>query len=75
MAAMPQGVIKKLVSDRGFGFISSEGPDVFFHHSTVAGAVFDDLQEGQAVEYELEEDSGESRGRGKGPRASSVKAV
>ena len=72
---MPQGVIKKLVSDRGFGFISGEGGDVFFHHSSVADGLFDDLQENQTVEYEIEEDSGGSRGRGKGPRASSVKPV
>ena len=68
---MPQGVIKKLVSDRGFGFISGERGEVFFHHSSVTGVTFDDLQDGQTVEYELDED--DSRGRGKGPRASSVK--
>ncbi len=69
---MPQGVIKKIVSDRGFGFISGERGDVFFHHSSVTGGTFDDLQDGQAVEYEVE-DEADSRGRSKGPRASSVK--
>ena len=66
---MPQGVIKKLVSDRGFGFISGEGAEVFFHHSVVADEGFDNLQENQAVEYEIDEEDS----RGKGPRASSVK--
>ena len=33
---MPQGTIKKLVADRGFGFISGDRGDVFFHHSSVA---------------------------------------
>jgi CspA family cold shock protein len=70
---MPQGVIKKLVPDRGFGFISGEGGDVFFHHSVVLDGGFDNLQDGQAVEYELEQEGSGSRGRGKGPRASSVK--
>lgn len=70
---MPQGVIKKIVSDRGFGFISAEGGDVFFHHSSVAEDGFDNLQENQPVEYELEE--GSARGRGKGPRASAVTPV
>lgn len=70
---MPQGVIKKVVSDRGFGFISGDRKDVFFHHSSVEGQSFDDLQEGQTVEYELEE-SEEGR-RGKGPRASVVRPV
>ncbi len=67
---MPQGTIKKIVADRGFGFISGEQGEVFFHHSSVVEASFDDLRERQIVEYEL--DQGD-RGRGKGPRASSVK--
>jgi CspA family cold shock protein len=73
VVAMAQGVIKRIVLDRGFGFISGSGQDVFFHHSTVEGAKFDDLQEGQSVEYEVE--TGEGRGKGKGPRASVVRPV
>ena len=69
---MPQGTIKKLVTDRGFGFISAADTDVFFHHSTVVDASFDDLQEGQSVEYEIDDDDS-GRSRGKGPRASRVK--
>jgi CspA family cold shock protein len=71
---MAQGVIKKLVSDRGFGFISAEREDVFFHCSAVVETRFDDLAVGQAVQYELEQGDGGRRG-GKGPRASSVKPV
>jgi len=68
---MPQGVIKKIVSDRGFGFISGEGgADVFFHHSSVTEGPFDDLKEGQTVDYVLDDER-----RDKGPRASSVKLV
>jgi CspA family cold shock protein len=70
---MPQGTIKKVVADRGFGFISGERGDVFFHHSVVQDSGFDQLQEGQAVEYELEQGGG--KGGGKGPRASSVRAT
>ena len=72
MFDMPQGTIKKLVKDRGFGFISmGQGKgDVFFHVSSVEEGVFDALQEGQAVEYEIVEDGG--RG-GKGPRAGNVR--
>jgi len=74
---MAQGVIKKIVSDRGFGFISGsrdggKREDVFFHHSTVEGSQFDDLQEGQSVEYEID-DNADSRRQGKGPRASVVR--
>ena len=65
---MPQGTIKKLVSDKGFGFISGERGDLFFHHSALEGATIETLQVGQAVEYE--------EGRGpKGPRAENVRVV
>ena len=63
---MSQGTIKKLVSDKGFGFIEGERGELFFHHSAVQGEVFEQLREGQAVEY--------SEGRGpKGPRAEDVR--
>ena len=69
---MPQGIIKKLVSDRGFGFIAGERGEVFFHSSSVEGASFDHLQQGQAVEYEIDTNP-DPRRRNKGPRASVVK--
>ena len=62
---MAQGTIKKLIADKGFGFIEGEKGDLFFHHSAVEGASFEQLREGQSVEY--------TEGRGpKGPRADSV---
>jgi CspA family cold shock protein len=62
---MPKGKIKKIVSDRGFGFIEGERGDLFFHHSEVKGVTFEELREGQTVEYEV--------GQGKkGPCATSV---
>jgi CspA family cold shock protein len=67
---MPVGKIKKLVQDKGFGFIQTEsGEDIFFHHSTVADHRFDELTEGQQVEYTVEQ--GQSQ-KGKGPRAATV---
>jgi CspA family cold shock protein len=68
---MPQGTIKKLVSDRGFGFISAASGDIFFHHSVVADNKFEELKEGQSVNYEITTGPDE-RGRDKGPRAVSV---
>jgi cold shock protein len=65
---MPQGTIKKLASDRGFGFISAAGGDVFFHHSVVADNKFEELKVGQSVNYEVTTGPDE-RGRDKGPRA------
>lgn len=65
---MAQGTIKKLVSDKGFGFISGEKGDLFFHHTALVDSSFESLQEGQNVEY--------TEGEGpKGPRAESVKPV
>ncbi len=63
---MPQGTIKKLVSDKGFGFIKCDDADLFFHRSAVEGVNFDELHEGQTVEY--------VEGHGpKGPRAENVR--
>jgi len=63
---MPQGTIKKLVADRGFGFIAGDQGELFFHHSEVEGGAFDSLREGQAVEYQ------EGQGK-KGPCATAIK--
>ena len=61
-----EGKIKKLMRDRGFGFISGQsGQEVFFHRSNVFQINFDNLREGQQVEFELQ--SAE-----KGPRALNV---
>ena len=65
---MSQGTIKKLVSDKGFGFIEGERGELFFHHTSVEGESFESIREGQAVEY--------TEGSGpKGPRAESVRLV
>ena len=64
---MAQGTIKKL-TQKGFGFIDTGRGDLFFHTSSVEGAAFDDLYEGQTVEF--------TEGRGqKGPRAENVRPV
>ena len=68
---MQHGTIKKLVSERGFGFISGSGEELFFHHSSVQGS-FDSLSEGQAVEFEIDS---APNSKGKGPRAIGVKGV
>jgi CspA family cold shock protein len=66
---MPQGKIKRLVSDLGFGVVEGEqGNDLFFHHSEVNGSGFEQLQEGQTVSYVV--------GQGKkGPCATSVRVA
>ncbi len=60
------GTIKRLMSDKGFGFVASEdGNEYFFHQSACSGVEFYELHEGQAVAF----DGGEGP---KGPRAENV---
>ena len=67
MAASVTGTIKRLVSDKGFGFIAAgDGNEYFFHNSACSGVRFDELREGQNVTFE--------KGQGpKGPRAENVR--
>jgi len=72
---MSDGTIKKLVSDRGFGFIlpdgeAANGKDLFFHRSDVQGTGYDALREGEKVTYDMGKD--ERRGT---PKATNVKSV
>ena len=64
---MPNGTIKRIVRDRGFGFLRDEGgQDWFFHRSGVADGEFDKLAEGQRVTFEEEPSP-------KGPRATNIR--
>jgi CspA family cold shock protein len=62
------GTIKRLVSDKGFGFIAtSDGTEYFFHQSGCTQTPFDQLHEGQSVTFD--------KGQGpKGPRGENVRA-
>jgi CspA family cold shock protein len=74
VAALPtgpkaRGRIKKMVRDRGFGFIrGDDGKEVFFHRSGLNGADYDSLSEGDAVEYVIQEGP-------RGARAEHVRSV
>lgn len=64
-----RGKIKKMVRDRGFGFIRGEdGKEVFFHRSGMNGSEYDSMDEGDVVEYVIQEGP-------RGARAEFVKAV
>ncbi|MCA8992688.1 MAG: cold shock domain-containing protein [Planctomycetaceae bacterium] len=67
---MQRGTIKKLVADKGFGFIAGDdrGKDLFFHVSALKDTTFEALYEGQDVEFEQEQGP-------KGARASVVRPV
>lgn len=63
-----KGTVKRLLRDRGYGFIRGEdGKEYFFHLSDLRGVTWDDLQEGEPVEF-LQQDS-------RGNKARSVKRV
>jgi CspA family cold shock protein len=63
---MPTGKIKKVLPEKGFGFVAAGSTDLFFHNSELKGVTIDELSEGQIVEYEI----GEGK---KGPCAVSVR--
>jgi cold shock protein len=65
---MSNGTIKKLNRERGFGFISGDGKDFFFHRSEVQGTDFDSLSENQTVDFDVQESP-------KGPRAVNVRVA
>lgn len=61
------GVIKTLITDKGFGFISREGEtkDLFFHSKELKDVTFDELKVGDAVTFEVADSP-------KGPNAVNV---
>ena len=64
------GTVKKIVAERGFGFITAEdGQEYFFHRSGLDSSLnFDSLNGGEAVSFEVEASQ-------KGPRATRVSAA
>lgn len=67
---MATGTIKKVVADRGFGFISAEdAKEYFFHRDGLDASLdFDRLIGGERVEFDVEASP-------KGPRATKVRAA
>lgn len=52
---MHTGKIKKLILDKGFGFIAdTDGNEVFFHKNSLVGIEFSNLTEDQEVQFEVQ---------------------
>ncbi len=63
------GTVKWFNGGKGYGFITREGgPDVFVHYSAIQGDGFKNLEEGQKVEFTVEQGP-------KGPQAANVTLV
>ncbi|MBU1084553.1 MAG: cold shock domain-containing protein [Candidatus Omnitrophota bacterium] len=53
---MAKGTVKWFNNQKGYGFISPEsGKDVFVHHSAIQGEGYKTLDEGQAVEFDIQQ--------------------
>ena len=53
---MEKGTVKWFSNQKGYGFITSEsGKDVFVHHSVIQGDGYKSLEEGQQVEFEVQQ--------------------
>src|SRR5437588_10902486 len=67
--AVPAGRIKKIIPDRGFGFVrADDGNEVFFHRTELTTVDFDTLQEGEEVTFDIVDSP-------KGPRARNLQKV
>ena len=66
---MSTGRVKWFNNSKGYGFIESEGAkDVFVHYSAIQGQGYRSLEEGQAVEFEVQQGQ-------KGPQAANVRLI
>ena len=69
MSERTKGTVKWVNRSKGYGFISREtGNDVFVHYSAIQGDGFRNLDEGQQVEFAVEDSP-------KGPHAVNVTAL
>jgi len=64
------GTVKKVISDRGFGFITADdGKEYFFHRNALQASLdFDRMRGGEKVDFDIEQSP-------KGPRANNVRAA
>jgi CspA family cold shock protein len=52
-ATMEKGIVKWFDDAKGYGFLTSQGADVFVHQSAIQAEGFRSLSEGQSVEFDV----------------------
>ena len=66
---MPDGIVKWFNNKKGYGFINEEsGRDIFVHFSSINMDGYKSLNEGEQVDFEVEESS-------RGPEAKNVRKI
>jgi CspA family cold shock protein len=66
---MVKGTVKWFNQEKGFGFLTQvDGDDVFVHYTAIQSTGFKSLNEGQEVEFEVQEGP-------KGPQAVNVRVI
>ena len=66
---METGIVKWFNNSKGYGFIQRDsGGDVFVHYTAIEGGGFKSLNEGDRVEFEVEDNP-------KGPQATKVRVI
>jgi len=69
MSERVTGTVKWFNGQKGYGFIARDGgEDVFVHYSAIQGQGFRNLEEGQRVEFSVEQGQ-------KGPSAADVRRI
>jgi CspA family cold shock protein len=68
MSDVKNGTVKWFNDQKGYGFLETDGPDVFVHHSAIQAEGYKSLAEGDRVEFTIEQGP-------KGPAAANVRKL
>jgi cold shock CspA family protein len=67
-----EGIVSRILPERGFGFVAADGQEYFFNQSALMGVTFSEIAEGQTLVFEAMWDAHGDQA-GEHPRAVSVR--